>query len=237
MTLAWLFGLALVAQAAAPPPAPCAGPGTICAEYDAATLVFLARVASVSPELDERQVGPIRPQTVTFDVIEDFKGTAGSGATLPFDPAASDARMFVEGETVLVYAKPTQDKSVWFAGCSRTRRVAMDDAELITLRQLQIRLAGASLEGTLHVPASPRPPAVPKTFDLTNLPVSLQALDGTGTVIVASHGSGYFLFPWLKPGTYRLRFEPAGYVPVIRDIVVGDRSRCQVLEPIFVRPR
>lgn len=124
--------------------------------------MFLARV---TPEADDRQVGPLRPQTVTFDVIEDFKGTAGSGAILTFDPAAADARVFSAGETVLV-----------------------------ALRQLQAGSRGASLEGTLHIPASSRPPAAARAADLGNLPLSLQAMDGSDTIVLASQPSGYFLF-------------------------------------------
>ena len=65
-------------------PAGCTGPGTICAEFDASVYVFLAKVIQVtpSPEDDHRQIGPMRPQVVQFDVLEDFKGTAGGTATL-----------------------------------------------------------------------------------------------------------------------------------------------------------
>lgn len=233
----WLFGLALAALHFGHPSAECQGPGTICAEYDAAPLVFLGRVSQVTPEVNDREIGPLRPQTVTFEVIEDFKGTAGGGTTLTFDPAAADARVFSEAETVLVYAHPGADRSLWFAGCSRTRRVTPDDAELVTLRQLQNRDRGGSLEGTLQIPPSTRPPAAPRAADLGNLPLNLQALDGSGTVLVFSQASGYFLVPWVKPGLYRLRFDSPSFVPVVRDVAVGERGRCQTLEPIAVRPR
>jgi len=71
----------------------CAGPGTICAEYDASANVFFARVVNVTPTEEEnrRVTGPLRAHTVQFEVIEDFKGTVGGGATLAFDPLAADS--------------------------------------------------------------------------------------------------------------------------------------------------
>src|ERR1043166_7731055 len=100
----WLIALATIGWVPRLPAAPCA-PGTICAEYDAAAMVFLARVAQVVPENADFPLGPLRPQTVTFDVIEDFKGTAGSGTTLAFDPGAAGARPFSNREGVLVFAR------------------------------------------------------------------------------------------------------------------------------------
>jgi hypothetical protein len=199
-------------------------------------MVFVARVTQVVPT-DDQPLGPVLAQTVTFTVIEDFKGTAGGSATLTFDPAAPDARVFTPGETVLVYARPTADRSLWFAGCSRTRRVGTNDPELETLRRLQIGQRGGSLEGTLVVPANRRPPAVAHDASLDELRLSAQALDGSETFTILSQSSGYFLFPWLRPGVYRLRFESPRFVPVVRDVVVGDDARCQTLEPIAVRPR
>ena len=238
-SLAVVLALAWLQAPATDAPAGCAGPGTICAEFDASSYVFLAKVMLVtpSPEDDHRQIGALRPQIVQFDVLEDFKGTAGGTATLTFDPAAPAARVFSADETVLVYAKRTQDRSVFFAGCSRTRRVALDEPELGTLRQLQSQISGGSIEGRFELPANRRPPALAPNHDLGLLPISIQALDGSGVYSVTSEPSGYFLIPWLKPGTYRLRFEPAGYVPFVRDVVVTARLRCFTLPPIPVRPR
>lgn len=236
-TRSWLLGLLLATLCVGHPSTECQGPGTTCAEYAASPLVFLGRVTQVSPDADDRALGPLLPQTVTFDVLEDFKGTAGGGASLTFDPAAPDARVFSTGETVLVYARGTPNQTIWFAGCSRTRRVAPDDPEITTLRQLRSGVRGASVEGTLQIPAMRRPPAAPLNADLGNLPLSLQALDGSETVVAASQSSGYFLFPWVRPGTYRLRFESAAFVPVVRDITIPENARCQTLEPIAVRPR
>jgi len=116
-------------------PPPCSPIGTACAEFDAAGLVFLGRVTDASPPIEDNPIGPLRPQTVTFDVIESFKGAAGNAA-LTFDPAEPGARLFSSGETVLVYARRRGDRGYWFAGCSRTRRVTPEDPELATLRQL-----------------------------------------------------------------------------------------------------
>jgi hypothetical protein len=231
-----LASLALVVLLAGEASAECQGPGTVCAEYGAAGMVFLARVTEVSPE-DDRQLGPVLHQSVAFEVIEDFKGTAGGSVVVTFDPAAPDARPFVARETVLVYARRIANTALWFAGCSRTRRVAPDDLELTTLRQLQTGSRGAGLEGSLVVPANNRPPAAARDASLGNLRLSIQALDGSETFTILSQSSGYFLFPWLRPGVYRLRFESPRFVPVVRDVVVGDDARCQTLEPIAVRPR
>jgi hypothetical protein len=232
----WLIGLMLAALWTGDASAQCQGPGTICAEYEAAAMVFLARVSQVTP-IDDRQLGPILLQTVTFEVIEDFKGTAGGSATLTFDPAAPDARVFSTAETVLVYVRTTANRSVWFAGCSRTRRVTPDDAELVTLRQLQNGNRGGSVEGTLLVPANVRPPAVLRHASLENLQLSVQALDGSETFLVSSQASGYFLFPWLRPGAYRIRLEAPELVPVVRDVVIGESAPCRTLDPMAVRPR
>src|SRR3954470_6055733 len=102
-----VIALAWLQAPAADAPKGCTGPGTICAEFDASSYVFLAKVIQVTPtpEDDHRQIATMRPQIVMFDVLEDFKGTAGGTATLTFDPAAPDARTFETDETVLVYAK------------------------------------------------------------------------------------------------------------------------------------
>jgi hypothetical protein len=213
-------------------------PGTVCADYANATVVFVARVSYVSPAEDDRSLGPLIPQTVTFDVIEDFKGNAGAAASLLFDSSAPGARVFSVGETVLVYARPAAgDRSLSFAGCSRTRRIAADDPELTTLRQLRASSRGGSIEGVLQAPASAQPPAPPHNVDLGNLPLTLQPLDGAETIVVLSQPSGYFLFPWLRPGTYRLRFEAGAFVPVVRDITIAETAGCKTLDPIVVRPR
>jgi len=212
-------------------------PGSVCAEYDAAGLVFVGRVTQVLPAAEDRQLGLLLHETVTFDVIEDFKTTAGVATMLELDPAAAGARLFSEGETVLVYARRTSHPDLWFAGCSRTRRVSPEDLELVTLRQLAARVNGASLEGSLEVSANPRPPAPPRNVDLANLQLTAQAMDGTGTVTISTQPGGYFLFPWLKPGTYRIRFDSPLYARYVRDVTIGERSRCQNLDPITVRPR
>jgi hypothetical protein len=214
--------------------APC-GPGTICADYDAADYVFYARVAQVTPSLDDRTVGPLLNQTVMFEVIEDFKATAGSGATLMVNPTVPDARLFTPGETVLVYARRV-DRTLVFAGCTRTRRVRPDEPEFTTLRQLQLDSRGSSLEGALQISTNARPPALPRSADLGNVQISLQAMDGSDTIVVRTEPSGYFLFPWLKPGAYRLRVEAPALAPAVRDIVIGDKGRCQSIDGLFARP-
>jgi hypothetical protein len=212
------------------------GPGTICADYDAADYVFVARVAQVTPSPDDRTVGPLLNQTVTFEVIEDFKATAGSGATLVVNPSTPDARLFTPGETVLVYAKRI-DRTLVFAGCSRTRRVRLDEPEFIALRQLQLDTRGSSLEGALQISANARPPALARGADLGNVQISLQAMDGSDTIVVRTEPSGYFLFPWLRPGTYRLRVDSSALAPAVRDVVIGDKTRCQTVDGLFARPR
>src|SRR5436190_21494322 len=84
------------APAAAAQAAGCA-PGTICAEFDESILVFYARVAQVTPDDEDqrRLIGPLRPQVVNFEVLEDFKGTVGGTATLSFDPLTPNGRTFV----------------------------------------------------------------------------------------------------------------------------------------------
>jgi hypothetical protein len=237
----WMIGLVLAVVCAGHPEAqtqaegPC-GPGTICADYDAADYVFVARVSQVTPSPDDRSVGPLLNQTVTFDVIEDFKATAGSGATLSVNPAARDARLFTPGETVLVYAKRVE-RSLVFAGCSRTRRVRLDEPELLTLRQLQLDARGSSLEGALQISPNVRPPALPRSADLGNVQISVQPMDGSDTVVVRTEPSGYFLVPWLRPGAYRLRMDSPALAPAVRDIVIADKTRCQTVDGLFARPR
>jgi hypothetical protein len=217
--------------------AQCQGPGTVCAEYDTATYVFFARVSQVSPDPDDRTLGALVPQNVTFDVIEDFKGTAGGATILTFDQSSAGARLFSVGEIVLVYARSTRENSIWFAGCSRTRRTTAEDPELETLRQIRGRTRGGSLEGNLMIPANRRPPALAPEANLANVTISLQALDGSETLAALSQPSGYFLFPWLKPGVYRLRVESPELASVIQDVTIGETARCQTLNPISVRPR
>ncbi len=237
----WGIGLLLAVLGVGHPAAqtgaqtPC-GPGTICADYDAADYVFVARVSQVTPSLDDRTVGPLLNQTVMFEVIEDFKATAGSGATLMVNPTVPDARLFIPGETVLVYAKRI-DRTLVFAGCTRTRRVRLDEPEFITLRQLQLDTRGSSLEGALQISANARPPALPRGADLGNVQISLQAMDGSDTLVVLTEPSGYFLFPWLKPGAYRLRVEASALAPAVRDVVIADKGRCQTVDGLFARPR
>jgi hypothetical protein len=215
----------------------CTGPGTICAEYDAAAYVILARVSQVVPSLDDLPLGPIQPQTVTFDVIEDFKGSASGTAMLAFDPAAADARIFSPGETVLAYIRATSERGIWSAACSRTRQVSLNDAELIALRRLATRTLGGSVEGTLVEPLSPRPPGGPPDVDSGPLRITAQALDAPGMATASMPSPGYFLFGWLSPGSYRLRVESPASVPIVRDIVVGEHARCVTLPPLTIRPR
>lgn len=211
------------------------GPGSICAEFAGHPVVFVGTVVQASPEADDRTLGPLRLQVVHFQVAEDFKGSSGSSTTLQFDPAADGARIFSIGETVLVYAR--RDGEGWFAGCSRTRRVTRDDPELVTLRQLQALIPGGSIEGTLEVSDNPRPPAPARNVDLDKLPLSAQALDGSGTVSILSQPGGTFLFSWLRPGAYRIRFESPEFVPVVRDVVVAEKSGCLTIAPMRVSRR
>ena len=211
------------------------GPASVCQEFDSHPVVFVGTVVQVTPDPDDRSPGALRPQTVAFQVSEDFKGASGSSTTLAFDPAAGGARVFSNGETVLVYAR--RDGSNWFAGCSRTRRVLPDDPELVTLRQLQGLIPGASIEGTLELPDNPRPPAAARSTDLANVPLTAQALDGAGTVSISSQPGGSFLFPWLRPGAYRIRLESPTFVPIVRDIIVAEKSRCVTMAPMTIRPR
>jgi hypothetical protein len=200
------------------------GPGTVCADYTSANAVFFGRVAQVSPPAEDRTVGQLLLQTVTFDVIEDFKGTAGGGISMSFDPAAQDARLFAAGEVVLVYAR--RGERVWFAGCGRTRQVTPDEPELITLRQLQLGTRGGSLEGMLQPLEGARPPALPRNFDLGRARITVQSMDNPETFEIFTQPTGYFLVPWLKPGTYRIRLESPALAPVVRDVTIGDSSRC-----------
>jgi hypothetical protein len=211
------------------------GSGSVCGEFDRHPVVFVGTVTQASPEADDHALGPLRPQIVNFQVIEDFKGASGSSTTLQFDPAAANARVFSSGETVLVYA--LRSGTLSFAGCSRTRRVTLDDPELVTLRQLHALIPGGSIEGTLELPADPRPPAAPRNADLANLQLTAQALDGSGIMSISSQAGGSFLFPWLRPGEYRVRFVSPLFVPIVRDVVVTETTRCLTLPPIAVRPR
>jgi hypothetical protein len=234
--LSWI-SLVLLAAFAVPASAQCKGQGTVCAEFDASPLVFYGRVTQASPSPEEQPLGPLLPQVVNFEVLEDFKGTAGGAASLTFDAAMPGQRFFTPGETVLVYARQTPDRSSWFAGCSRTRRVPPEDPELTTLRQLRSQVRGGSVEGTLEVAPARRPPAVPLGVDLGNLPIVIQAIDGTETVSITTQAGGYYLIPWLRPGRYRLRFDAPAFEAVLRDIVVAETGRCQTIDPIIVRPR
>jgi hypothetical protein len=244
--LALVVGSAGRLAAQTPPAAPATpgvstaslcGPGSVCAEYEASLAVFVGRVSLVSPHADDRTVGPMVAQAVTFEVIEDFKGSVGGGTSMTFDPAAPGARTFTLGENVLVYAKRSSDGTNWFAGCSRTRRVELTEPELITLRQLQRGTRGGSVEGWLQIPNNPRPPVLPQNTDLSRAQISLQPFDGAETIIVTTQPTGYFLFPWLRTGTYRLRLESPGLAPFIRDVIVGDTTRCQTVDIIPARPR
>lgn len=219
------------------PPAECE-PGTVCSDYDAASHVFLARVTQVTPPPDDRTAGPLLLQNVSFEVLEDFKNTAGGAINLTFNSEAPDARLFTAGETVVVYAKRVgADRALAFAGCSRTRRVTLDEPELAVLRELQLGGRGGSLEGTLDIPESARPPSLPRGANLANVPVTLQSMEEAETVTVVTQPSGYFLFPWLKPGRYRFRLDTPALAPILREVLIGERSRCQTLSGIAARPR
>jgi hypothetical protein len=211
------------------------GPGTICAEFDKHAVVFVGTVVQASPETYDRSIGPLRPQVVNFQVIEDFKGTTGGGVTLQFDPTVADGRLFSTGETVLVYA--SRAGASWFAGCTRTRRVTLQEPELVALRNLHALTPGGTIEGTLELPANSRPPAPALNVDLGNLPLTAQALDGSTTVSIVTSPAGTYVFPWLTPGTYRIRFDSPTFVPAVRDVVVADKSRCVTMPAISVRMR
>src|SRR2546423_345970 len=84
---------------------PCGDPGSICAEFDAATAVFVGNVVSLSVEPPESDPRPVRPQTVIFDVTEAFKGTAAGPLSVDFNVADAQERRFSVGETVVVYLR------------------------------------------------------------------------------------------------------------------------------------
>src|SRR4051794_27598719 len=101
-----LLGVSAGRVQPAPAPPACAEAGTLCPEFYTPPIVFIGTVTDASPEFAEDDPAPKRrPQTVSFDVIEGFKGTASGAETLVIDPADPEQRVFANGETVIVYAK------------------------------------------------------------------------------------------------------------------------------------
>jgi hypothetical protein len=233
----WVFAAATALVTAVPAFGVCSDVGSVCAEFDRSRAVFFATVTHLTPDEDDRKPGVRRPRSVTFQIIEAFKGVTAGELTLAFQPTVSGDRPFSTGEAVLVYAARTNAEGLWFAACSRTRRITADDPELVALRQLMARAPGGALEGSLEIPEASRPPSLPPTTDLSNLQLTADSLDGQPTLSISTLPGGRFMFPWLPPGRYRIRFESDPYVPVVRDIVIGARNRCLDLEPISVRPR
>jgi hypothetical protein len=157
--------------------------------------------------------------------------------TITFNVAAPDERAFKSGETVLVYALATPARGVSSVACTRTRQILPDDPETATLRELALKSPGAVIEGSLRVLEGATPPALPAATPLARLTVSAESLD-RGDVLTATSGSGgYFTFPWMPPGRYRLTFDSPLYAPVTRDIAIDSKTRCLTLDPIVVKLR
>ena len=223
------------AAATATAPSPCGDPGSICAEFDAATAVFVANVVSLSVEPQEPDLRPVQLQTVIFDVTEAFKGTAAGPLSVDFNVADVRERRFSVGETVVVYLRGSaRTRSV---ACTRTRRTTSDESEASTLRELVRGSAGGAIEGTLRVFEGTRPPALPAGTPLDHVDVTAEAVDRHETVRASSQTGGYFAFPWLEPGRYRIRLESETYAPVVRDVVIDPRQRCLTLAPVTVQLR
>jgi hypothetical protein len=230
--------VAFVAPAVPSRPAvpPCADPGFICAEFDAATAVFTGTVVSLSAEPLDVQPRAARLQTVIFEITEAFKGTAVGGLSIDFNLADEQERRFAVGETVVAYLRGSA-RTRLSTVCTRTRRIAPDDPELMALRELVHGTAGGVVEGALRVFEGSRPPALAASTSLDHLDVSAESVDRKETITVKSQAGGYFVFPWLEPGRYRIRFDAEKYAPVVRDVVIDARQRCLGLDPMIVQLR
>lgn len=215
----------------------CGEAGSICADFDKAALVFVGEVESVTPEATAGQSAPVRPQTIGFNVLDGFKGAMSGYLTLTFNIATPDERVFTQGETVLVYAQTTSTRGISSVACTRTRRVDADDPEALTLRELALRTTGAAVEGSLRVLEGAAPPALPAATPLEHLTITAESLDRGDVATISSGTGGYFAFPWLVPGRYRITFDSPLYVPVTRDVVVDARTRCARLAPLIVKLR
>ena len=173
----------------------------------------------MNPEATECKRTPDRPQTIGFNVLHGFKGAMSGYLTLTFNIATPDERVFTQGETVLVYAQTTSTRGISSVACTRTRRVDADDPEALTLRELALRTTGAAVTPLEH------------------LTITAESLDRGDVATISSGTGGYFAFPWLVPGRYRITFDSPLYVPVTRDVVVDAKTRCARLAPLMVKLR
>jgi hypothetical protein len=189
------------------------GDTPICNGLGESELVFLADVLDVQAVT----AGGSRVADVRFRVLERFKGVLTPDATIRFDASQAEHFAFAPGQRLLVYASRSQGR--WHSGCTRTRVVAADDAEIDILRGLTAGRLGGPVSGI-----------VLSTTDaeqrlLSRVRVTLQ---GAGVDQQASTGAdGVFQFGWVAPGTYTLTVDGgSGRREQRHTVVVERRSAC-----------
>jgi hypothetical protein len=193
----------------------CPATGSMCAAYERATLVVVADVQSVQPD-----VGPTRAGVVThvqFRILRGFKGSLGRERDLSLNPS-SEEFSYVKGQRVLVYADRV-GKTLSTA-CTRTRQVSLTDSEVLALLALHEQQDGGVIDGGVATRALLR---AGRARDVRVV------LRREGAVIseMRTDVAGRFQTGWLTPGTYVLSVP--GSTPgaeVRREVVVPRELGC-----------
>ena len=187
--------------------AECMVSGNLCTAFEAAEMVFLADVRELTSA------------GIVFDVREAFKNARPGLVTLSFVQSIVE-HQFRQGERVLVFARRNQ-KELLSSLCGRTRVVAENDPDVLTLRHLAHRDPGGMVDGGMS------------RFDFRwtrypGLRVTLRPLSGSGRAqsTVTDRG-GYYRFDWVPPGTYAVILDgPPGVRSQQRMIYVGVQQKC-----------
>jgi hypothetical protein len=168
--------------------AECVNVGGRCADFERAARVFLADVMKAEGE----------PQTVTFNVIEAFKGVQPGQLVMTFTTIVEDAR-FQAGTRVLAFT------ATHSAVCTRTHVVTDDDADLAWVRARVAKTSGAEVHGLIRFD-------VPKG-ELSHAKYSATLSLWRDAAVIATlpadvHASwDEYDFGWQPPGRYVVRAE------------------------------
>jgi hypothetical protein len=218
VALGWLIGLSQTGYACT-----CEMPKLPCEEYWKRDAVFVGEVTALKSARDAQGW---QARLVTLTVTEAFRGVTGAEISLTTGMSGGDCGFgFLQGGQYLVYAYRNKQSGQLSASiCSRTRKLAEAENDLVYLRSLGKGKTGAYVQGQVvllpHEYREGAPPHMPQA----NLRVTLAGPAKKFTATTDEEGR--YRLEGLPAGNYKVSLEiPAGVIaPEPLELVLHDNG-------------